>query len=251
VDPSGNRKPIRALKFVLSVLKTNFRPRDLLDLIGEATHEIFVCQQNNQRAFKLVWYHYVISQQRASLVLYIQRQGRTNDDRLSWARRCVSNTFDIYPFAVSPERVNHGYESHILAILNHNREFAIRHEALARQLGQTWVDDRVRGYVGEIRELGALQTSLFELLWSGTVEQLKGDSPYSSDDPERPGFERTVEELERVLQETIVCSKRQHFSIVFCGMVNAGKSLFLNALMGRSILPSNGESGDPRTLIIY
>jgi len=76
------------------------------------------------------------------------------------------------------------------------------------------------------------------------VEELKQHSPHSSDDPERPEFERAVEGLDRVLQEAIVRSKEQHFSIAFCGMVKAGKSLFLNALMGKAILPSDGESVD-------
>ena len=73
-------------------------------------------------------------------------------------------------------------------------------------------------------------------------EQLKWDSPYSPDDPERPEFERAVEELERVLQDAIVRSKKKRFVIAFCGMVKAGKSMLLNALIGRSILPSDGES---------
>jgi len=85
-----------------------------------------------------------------------------------------------------------------------------------------------------------LQTSLFELLWSGTVEQLRKHSAYPSDDPKRPEFERVVEKLERALQGAIVHLK---FTIAFCRTVEADKSLSLNALMGRSILPSDGESG--------
>jgi len=61
-----------------------------------------------------------------------------------------------------------------------------------------------------------------------------------SDDPKRPKFERVVEKLDRALQGAIVHLK---FTIAFCGTVEADKSLSLNALMGRSILPSDGESG--------
>jgi len=43
-------------------------------------------------------------------------------------------------------------------------------------------------------------------------------------------------------QEVIIRSKNQHFSIAFCGMVKAGKSRFLNTLMGLSILRPDGES---------
>jgi hypothetical protein len=54
---------------------------------------------------------------------------------------------------------------------------------------------------------------MFQLLWSDTVEQIKQHSPYFSGDPERPEFERAVEELERVLQEGMVHSEKQPVSI--------------------------------------
>jgi len=103
------------------------------------------------------------------------------------------------------------------------------------------VDDRIGRYNGQVRGLAALQTSLFELLWRGIVEHLRKHSAYSSDDPERPEFERVVEKLDRVLQGAIVHLKKQQFTIASCGTVEADKSLFLNALMGRLILPSYGE----------
>jgi len=104
------------------------------------------------------------------------------------------------------------------------------------------VDDRVVRYNGQVRELAGLQTSLFELSWSGTAEHLRKHSAYS-DDPERAEFERVVEKLDRALQGAIVHLEQQQFTIAFCGTVEADKSLSLNALMGRSILPSDGESG--------
>ena len=55
-----------------------------------------------------------------------------------------------------------------------------------------------------------------------------------------------MEGLERALQVKIVHSKKQHFVVAFCGTVEAGKS-FLDALMGRVILPSDGERHDSRT----
>ena len=97
----------------------------------------------------------------------------------------------------------------------------------------------------QVQELGALQTSLFELLWSGAVEQLKRDSPYSSDDPEQPEFERAAGEPERVLKMAIVRLRKQGITIAFCGTDEADKSSFWNALMGRAILPSDGEFHDP------
>jgi hypothetical protein len=51
--------------------------------------------------------------------------------------------------------------------------------------------------------------------------------------PERAELEKV---LEKALQEGIVCAKKPYFSIAFCGVVKAGKSLFLNTFMGRAIL---------------
>jgi hypothetical protein len=243
VNPSGSKKPRRALNFVLNVLKANFRPGHRHELIGDlidATYEIFVCQQNNERAFKLVWNLYVVAQQWTGRRSSVDNIGNIQD-RVGQALDSVLHAFHVHPFAVSPEgdsRVN----LPTFAILNHNHETATRHEQLARRIGKGWVDERVRKFNPQVRDIAALQTSLFELLWSGTIEQLKRHSAYSSDDPERAEFERAVEELERALQEAIVRSKKQRFAIAFCGMVKAGKSLFLNALMGRAILPSDGES---------
>jgi hypothetical protein len=62
---------------------------------------------------------------------------------------------------------------HTFAVLNHDHEAATRHEKIARQMGKAWVDVHVQGYDFRFRELDDLQTSLLELLWSGTVEQLK------------------------------------------------------------------------------
>ena len=250
MNPSGGKKPRRALKFVLSVLKANSPSGDLLDLLSDlkdATHEISACQQNNERAFKLIWYRYVVSQQQTGRPSSVCNTGSI-DDRVWQALDSALDASHVYPFAVSPEIIHRESNPHIFAILNHTREAATRHEELAQRIGKAWVDDHAHGYVDQIQGLGGLQTSLFELLWSGTVEQLKRESPYSSDDPGRPEFERAVEELEILLQNTIVRSKRQHFSIALCGVVKAGKSLFLNALMGRSILPSDGEPYDPLAL---
>jgi len=238
-NPSRNKKPKKAPTFVLSVLKANFRPRHRRGDLKDATKEILACQQNNKGAFKLAWNLYVVAQQWTGRRSSVDNIGNIQD-RDSQALDSVHHAFHVHPFAVSPEgdsRVN----LPTFAILNHNQETATRHEKLARRIGKAWVDDRVRKSDAQVRDIAALQTSLFELLWSGTVEQLKRHSAYFSNDPERPEFERAVEELEKALQEAIVRSKKQRFAIAFCGMVKAGKSLFLNALMGRAILPSDGD----------
>ena len=236
------RKGVESLKsdtVVFIILKTNIWPGRLN--LEDATYEIFVCQQNNERAFKLIWNLYVVAQQWTGFPFSVDIIGNVQD-RVGQALDSVLQAFHAHPFAVSPE----GDSRITFALLNHNHGTATRYEQLARQIGKAWVDDRAPRYNAQVRDTASLQTSLFELLWSGTVEQLKRHSAYSSDDPERPEFERAVEDLEKALQGAIVRSKKQRFTIAFCGTVQAGKSLFLNAFMGHSILPSDGKSHNSR-----
>jgi len=249
MEPSGSEKPGRALNRVLYVFRSNLPLRDLLDLFGDlkdATDEVLVCQRNNQHAFKFLWYLHVAKEQWTALSSHSVGLISNVEGRVWKAFDSVLGAFRVQPFAVSPEQTRRVDNLPTFAILTHNREAATRHKEQARRIGRAWVDDHIRGYYIHVRKLDILQTSLFELLWSGTVEQLKQHNLYSSDDPERPEFERAVKELESVLQEAIVRSKKQQFSIALCGMVKAGKSLFLNALMGKSILPSEGESVNSR-----
>jgi hypothetical protein len=239
----GSEDPGRALKCVLNVLKASSCSGDLLDLVRDlknATNEIFVCQRNNKRAFKFAWYCHVansLSSGRFSTHMIGNGEGR-----VSQALNSVAEIFASNPFAVSLERTRDEHDQHMFVTLNHNHEAATRHKTLARQIGKAWVDENVRKYIFRVQCPDFMQAWLFQLLWSDTVEQIRQHSPHSSDDPERPEFETAVEELERVLQEGMVRSKKQPASIAFCGTVKADKSLFLNALIGRLILPSDGES---------
>ena len=245
MEPSGSEKPGRALNRVLYVLRANLRLKGFLDLFGDlkdATNDIFVCTRNNQHAFKFLWHRYVAKEQWIVPSSVDVRLISNVEGRVWKALNSVRRAFRFQPFAISPEQARRKHNLPTFAILTHNQEAATRHREHARQIGKACADDHVRRYGPWVLKLDVLQTSLFELLWSGAVEQLKQHSPHSSDDPERPEFERAVKELDRVLQKAIVRSKKQHFSIAFCGMVKAGKSLFLNELMGKSILSSEGES---------
>jgi len=242
---------LKATQLVFEEISADDRHEATINTFGSenpsrALNEIFVCQRNNQHAFKFLWYRYVAKRQ-WTVPSYVRHGLISNVEGRVWkALDSVLGTFRFHPFAVSPEQINCLYKLPTFAILTHNQEAATLHGEFARQIGKACVDDYVRRYGIWVRGLDNLQTSLFELLWSGTVEQLKQHNPHSSDDPERPEFERAVKELESVLQEAIVRSKEQHFSIALCGMVKAGKSLFLNALMGKSILSSDGESVNSR-----
>ena len=244
VDPSGTKKHRRPLRVVLYVLNDSLysgRAREFIGDLKDVTDQIFVCQQNNKRAFNLVWNLYVVAQQWTGHRSSFDNIGNIQD-RVGQALDSVLHAFHIHPFSVSPEgdiRVN----LPTFAVLNHNHETATRHEMLARSTGKAWVDDCVRRFNPQVLDIGALKNSLFGLLWSGTLEQLRQHNVYS-DSLEQQGFERAMEELEKVLQDVIIRSKKQRSVIAFCGMVKAGKSTFLNALIGRSILPSHGRSVD-------
>ena len=246
--PSGSKKPKKALNIVFTVLKANIGPEYVSNL-KEATKEVIVCQQNTERAFKLVWNLYVATQQHTGRRPSVNNVGDIQDNVCD-ALDSVLQAFHLHPFALSPES-DRRFNLHTFTALNHNHQTAIRYEELARRIGKAWVDDRTHNYNGQVRELADLQTSLFELFWSGTIEQLKKLDVNSGDDPEHADFEKSLIELERALQEAIVRSKKRRFAIAFCGMVKAGKSLFLNALIGRAILPSDGKSNDPRAPIYY
>jgi len=241
-------KPRMALNLLLNVLKANIPLGNHHELISDLKDEIYVCQQDNERAFKLVWKLYVISQQRTSRRPSVDNIGKIVH-HFGQALDSFLHAFHVHPFAVSPEGDSQVNQPTFEA-LNQNHETAARHEKLARRIGKAWVDDHVPTYDTQVRDLGALQTSLFELLWSGTVEQLKRHSAYSAGDAERPEFEESFVELEKMLRDAIVRSKKQRFTVAFCGVVKAGKSLFLNALMGRAILPSDGEANDSCAIAI-
>ena len=239
-------KSRRALTLLLNVLKASV-PLGHHDLIGDLEDEICGCQRDNGRAFKLLWNLYILSQQRIDRQINI---GNLQDRyRFGPALDSFLHGLHVHPFAISSEgdsRLNLAS----LEVLNRNHEIATRYEELARRFGKAWVEDRVPVYNEQVKDLGALQTSLFELLWSGTVEQLKRHSAYSASDAERPEFKGSVMELEKMLQDAIVRSKRQRFTIAFCGVVKAGKSMLLNALVGRTILPSDGEANGSRAITI-
>jgi hypothetical protein len=236
-NPSEINKTKSALNFVLNTLKANYRSVQRHEFIGniqDAAGEIYLCQQNIERTFKLAWNVYAVSKQNTGRHSSVENVANIQDD-LGKALNSVLHAFHLCPFALSPE-------GDTLAPLNHNHETATRYEDLARRIGRAWVDDRIPRVDVHVRDLAALQMSIFELLWSGTIEQLKRREVAAAADPERPEFEKALLELEMGLQEAIIRAKKRRFTIAFCGMAKAGKSMFLNALVGRAILPSDGES---------
>ena len=243
--PSGSSGEFQSKAFrdVFKTLGDNsksVRERDsnFISALKHATSEVHKCEKNNKRAFKLVWNLYATTQQQCTHCPSIGEEDiRRNYDRVVPVLLSFLRAFDVHPFAVSP-----GDSFEEFATLNAGNDTAVQYRDLAERIGRAWVGDRLSQSDNNVRELGALQASIFELLWSGTIEQLKRHGLNDRKDPERLEFEKSLGELEKTLEEAVVRSKKKRFSIAFCGMVKAGKSLFLNGLIGRAILPSDGGS---------
>ena len=209
--------------------------RTVVSDLNEARNKIINNQLNINRDFKLIWYLYTISQQQASTGA-IFSMGQSGIKSLDGALDAVSWEFFGQPFGISGP-----CGSFSLSVLNRDHNTASRLEELARKLGQGWIDDRVNRHHVPARQLTDVQTTLFELIWSGTVPQLKGNPTRRTNDPEHREFEVTLDQLDKSLQEVIVRLRRPKFTVSFYGMVKAGKSLFLNSLIGSIVLPSNGR----------
>lgn len=249
-QPAAKRPPIKELIF--SFLKANFKLDDGTEHnIRDTAKDLDVCRSNCESAFKMTWHLYVIFQQAPSRRSTVDN--RNYKGELGPALDDVLSAFNRKPFSVSPEgdgRVRYAR----LTTLNHSHDCAKAHEDLMRRAGRAWADERADlpgrniqtgRTISKVQALGQLQTSLFEVLWTSTVEQLKRHGSSWTDtreatNTEAIGFRSDLLDLEKGLQEAILRAKKQRFAIAFCGMVKAGKSLFLNALIGEPILPSDG-----------
>ena len=129
-----------------------------------------------------------------------------------------------------------------LLVVNSDHDAASRREELARKLGKGWIDGLLNRYHVPANQLIDVQITLFELIWSGTIRQLRGSPTRNAGDPEHKEFGQFLDQLDSSLQEVIARSRRPRFTLSFYGMVKAGKSLFLNALIGKVVLPSNGRA---------
>jgi hypothetical protein len=209
--------------------------RSVASDLNEAKANILDNRQKIKRAFRLFWNLYTISQQQANTeaIFSLDRSGvRSVADALDG----VSWEFISHPFGISQP-----CGSFSLSILNHDHDAASKKEELARSLGKGWIDDRVNRHHVAASQLTDVQITLFEFIWSGTIRQLRENPTRNISDPEYGDFEQTLDQLESSLQEVIARSRSPRFTLSFYGMVKAGKSLFLNAMIGKIVLPSDGR----------
>ena len=231
--PDAN-KSLRAFLVTLMRIPLS-KQRNVVSDLNEAKNKILNNQQNINRDFKLIWYLYTVSQQQASTGA-IFSMDQICIISLTGALDAVSWEFTGYPFGISRP-----CGSFSLSVLNHDHNAASRQEELARRLGRGWINDRVNRHHVPVKQLIYVQITLFELILSGTVPQLKRNLIRNTNDPEHREFEIILGQLDKSLQEAIARSKQPRLTLSFYGMVEAGKSLFLNSLIGNIVLPSGGR----------
>jgi len=211
------------------------KQRAVVSELKDARNKILDNQQNIKRDFRFLWNLYTLSQQPANTGAYYLLDG-SSTKTVTGALDAASWEFISHPFGIS-----RSCGSFSLSVLNRDHDAASKKERLAKVLGKGWIHDRVNRSHVPANQLIEVQIPLFELIWSGTIQQLKGNPTHSIDDPEHREFEQTLDQLDSSLQEVIARSKRPRFTLSFYGMVKAGKSLFLNSLIGNTVLPSNGR----------
>jgi hypothetical protein len=232
-EPSTRPSSLKSFLQSLMYLRPA-KQRTVVSELKDARNKILDNQQNSKRDFKLLWNLYTISQQQADTGAIFSLDG--SSVKTMTALNAVSWEFISHPFGIS-QLTN----SFSLSVLNRDHDAASQKEELARKLGKGWIDARVNRHHVPANQLIDVQIPLFEFIWSGTIQQLEEKPTHSTNDPEHREFEQILNQLDSSLQEAITRSKRPRFTLSFYGMVKAGKSLFLNSLIGKIVLPSNGR----------
>lgn len=164
--------------------------------LEDITRNLHDKRRNAKHAFKLVWYLYTVSHKKSLSISPMVPETR---DPANAALDLVQSDFINHPFAVcrpaqSPSRSP-------FLILNRDHETATRKEDLAKKLGGDWTIDHLRSRDTSPTTLLEAQITLFELIWSGTVQHLKTNPTHHAEDPEYQELHQTLDQLDKILQE--------------------------------------------------
>ena len=207
--------------------------RSTVSDLNDVTRNVLNSLQETKSAFKLVWYLYILSRQP------ITPEGSDTRAPTNPALDMIHSEFTSHPFAISRPAQPHSHAPFL--VLNRDPETATQKEELAKRLGKDWIVNYLYSHNGSSSPLLEAQIALFELVWSGTVQHLKGNPTHNAEDPEYTELQQTLDQLDKSLQAVIARSQQHRYALSFYGMVQAGKSLFLNAMIGERILPSDGK----------
>ncbi|KLO15519.1 hypothetical protein SCHPADRAFT_938629 [Schizopora paradoxa] len=171
------------------------------------------------------------------------KESRRRDDALDR----INHMFDHSPFKLH----NGPYEDSDvdgICYFNEKRESAERASTLADELGTRWVDSLI-GTNPSVAEICKAQIALLRSLplqEASSLERslniLPTNAPYVAQKAQANATENSnalLKEMQDLVDSSLKRETNQVFSIAFCGTVKAGKSSFLNSLIGRKILPSD------------
>ena len=239
-EPSSSiPKPTSLRSVIESIVHLPHTKREsTVDRLKDVTKNLHNNRQKVKSTFMLVWYLYTLTQQRDISVTLKDPDPR---DPANTALDVICSEFMDRPFAISRSAQTHTHAT--FSVLNHDHDIATKKEELAKRLGKDWINlfsCNASSSNASSNPLLKAQIVLFELVWGGTIQRLNSNPTHNVKDPGHAVFQQTLDQLDRWLQEVIGRSLQPTFTFAFYGMVKAGKSLFLNAMIGKDVLPSGG-----------
>jgi hypothetical protein len=208
-----------------------------LKSIKSKTEQVEKCRGYCANAYELVWHLYLIHQFKPSS----RNDAQKYHEDLGQALDEVEDAFNKSPFSLYPTTRKKQLHKALL-YLNQNYDHVERLKDCMIRCGSEWVKGELNrpesGTHSKCFYLDQLQARLFTQMWSGAVGMLKG---HGNDTARSGQLLENVSQLVSDLERFISTSARERILLGFFGMTKAGKSTFLNALIGQSILPSDGR----------
>jgi hypothetical protein len=184
-------------------------------------------------SFKAVWATYLFDGQQVTA----SKPGKDTDHevQVEW----LLESFERTPFCIGLHKT-----SSIQPTLQDRQELpAMRqYQRLMRKAGNMWANDR-SGSSPTIHALSEVRNDLLQLAWIGEGTLSKVDpQAFGVKEDNCRDFIDEKEAFVNSLRDSILRHNTDIFSMVFVGQEDAGKSTFLNAIIGMRLLPSSGES---------
>jgi len=226
---SGDPAAQWALSDLIESAKSLGRPANRITLDIQAAHRaVDHCRLGNERAYRLLSNIYDFAS------IPPPRSTQPLQSSLLDALDAAEAEFNERPFAI-PVPTNSRFLT-----FNQSRHAAEQYATTMEVVGSRFVEKCLPSHPVEVTELGDVQHSVFKHVSEDLVGVVKDQVNSLPLGLERSLFEEEMHQLEMALKSARTSRESAKFSIAFFGMVKAGKSLFLNALIGRSILPSDG-----------
>ncbi|KDR69840.1 hypothetical protein GALMADRAFT_230492 [Galerina marginata CBS 339.88] len=228
-ERKGVAKRIMAPLIFIDVLNSSIKR------IGDATAGLESDAEALERAYQRLRASYMIHIISSYQDVIPQKLGTILSDSsaLLKAIDTVVSSFNKTPFHLSTTTV----APETLFKLNQDRDVADRVTNAMKAEGDSWAESLIHS--NSIDEFSRIQRHTMELLWAACIPQMESEELKFARSGDERISDNGLKELSSALKSAVARADKQSFSIAFCGMVKAGKSLFLNAMMSQTILPSD------------